>query len=135
MTNINHNIIVKGDEYLEIHMKIGNNIPSLERYELLTNILIKHGVHLLINYDSNTVAPVTTMRCYDTDFHAFMIKNDMIEQELINNGFDIFKKHIEHGIYDDNVYTDEGWLFRGNDYKNAITEIDCVQRMQIPVNN
>jgi hypothetical protein len=133
LSDKNHCITVTDDEYLECHMKIDKNIPSKARYTELANILIKYGVHLLINYDSTTVAPVTTMRCYNIDYKSFKKINDMVEKELSNNGFSIFKKHIEHGIYDDNVYTDEGWLFNGKDYKNSITEIDCKERLEIPV--
>jgi len=128
-----HCITVSGEEYLESHMKIGKIIPSEDRYEQLAKLLIKYGVHLLINYDSTTVAPVTTLRCYDIDYPSFKKINDAVEAELNKNDFHIFKKHLEYGIYDDNVYSDEGWLFKDKDYKNSITEIDA-NRMLIPAN-
>ncbi len=129
---MDYNIVVSGDEYLESHFKIGKVIPSLDKYHELANILIKYGIHLLINYDSSTVAPVTTMRCYDIDYSSFKKINNTVQDELYRNGFFIYKMHIEYGIYDDNVYTDEDWLFKGRDYKNSIKEIDCPQRLEIP---
>ena len=105
---------------------------SDERYEILAKICLKYGIQLLINPYSLKMAPVTTMRMYNTSLEQFKNKNTSFVNELIRNDFTIYKQHIERGVYDTNVYTDSGWLFFGNDYKSSITDIDCPQRIQPP---
>jgi hypothetical protein len=122
------------NQYLESHLKIGKSIPSPEEYKKLAELLLKYGVHLLINYDSNVVAPVTTMRSYNATLPEFKKMNQKIIDELKENGFEVYKKHLEHGVYDDNVMTDQGWLFEKDKYMEPISHNDSEKRFEIPEN-
>lgn len=125
-------ITLNKNQYLESHLKIGKTIPSQEEYQKLATLLLKYGVHLLINYDSRVVAPVTTMRFYNKSLDEFKEINQKIVDELKENGFEVFKQHLEYGIYDDNVMTDQGWLFEGDNYTEAIMKCDSEKRLEIP---
>lgn len=122
---------VENDNYFESHIKIGKEIPSPEEYYKLADICLKYGTQLLINPDSDVIAPVTTFRSYDTSFANFLKDHNKMYQELETNGYLVFKVHLELGIYDTNVNTDQNWLFKDN-YKEKIMEQDCPERMIAP---
>ena len=121
-----------GEQYYEAHIKIGQIIPDSITYESLAMICLKYGVQLLFNPYSHKLAPVTTMRMYDTDLFSFKEKHTAFMEELREADFVLLKQHLEYGVYDSNVYTDSGWLFLGKDYKTPITSVDCDARLRIP---
>ena len=123
---------IVNDEYYESHIKVGSEIPTLERYKVLARLCLKYGIQLLLNPYSLKMAPVTTMRMYNTKLEYFKTKNTSFINELTDAGFTVYKQHIEQGVYDTNVFTDKDWLFNGDDYKSCITEVDCSERLQIP---
>jgi hypothetical protein len=128
------NLKANNNQYLECHLKIGKSIPSPEEYKKLASLLLKYGVHLLINYDSKVVAPVTTMRSYNKSLDEFREINKNIIDELKENGFEVHKQHMEYGVYDDNVMTDQGWLFENDKYTEPISECDTEKRLEVPGN-
>jgi len=127
----NHNLQVTDNMYFESHIKIGKYIPSPSDYKKLAQICLKYGVQLLLNPDSRIIAPVTTLRKYDTTYNDFINLHNQLVNELLDNKFETYKTHIEMGIFDSNVYTDEGWLFKNGNYKIPITEMDDT-RLLVP---
>jgi hypothetical protein len=123
---------VTGDNYYEAHIKIGKSIPDPSTYASLARICLKYGAQLLFNPYSPKMAPVTTMRMYDTDLCTFKVQHEALVADLEVADFLLIKQHIEYGVYDSNVYTDEGWLFMGTNYKTPITDVDCSLRLCVP---
>jgi len=123
---------VQGDAYYEAHVKVGSSMPNPDRYRLLAEICLKYGAQLLINPYSIKMAPVTTMRMYDTSVASFASKHQAFLKDLDSHGFTTYKQHLEMGVHDTNVYTDVGWLFHGSEYKVPITEVDCPARVMAP---
>ena len=124
-------IDITGNTYYESHVKIDMS-PPYNDYERLARLCLSHGIQLLFNPYSNKIAPVTTMRLYGVSKKYFEMKHNEFINDLNDNEFTIYKQHLEMGVYDDNVFTDKGWLFSGDDYKIPITEVDCVERLRLP---
>ena len=115
---------VTGDEYFESHVKIGKTLPNDDEYRKMATICLKYGVQLVVNPYSKVIAPVTTFRKYDATYTEFINLHESLVNDLTNCGYELFKIHLEMGILDTNVHTDEGWLFKNGCYKTPITEPD-----------
>lgn len=123
---------VSGDDYFEAHIKVGQVVPDAQEYKTLAMLCLNHGVQLLFNPYSIKIAPVTTMRLYDSDIAQFSSKHQEFINDLESHNFEIRKQHIERGVYDTNPFTDKGWLFADSDYKTPIVHVDCQERLQLP---
>lgn len=108
-------------------------MPDRQSYASLAELCLDYGIQLLINPYSIKRAPVTTMRMYDTSLVEFNTKHEAFLRRLTEMGHPVYKVHMEHGVFDTNVFTDMGWLFLGSDYKTPITTVDCAHRLEIPV--
>lgn len=111
--------VVAGEDYFESHIKVkpGGDVEALAKACLL------FGAQLLVNPRSTLVAPVTTLRRYDITSRAFLALHEALTRKIQSAGHEVHRTHLERGILDTNVTTDEGWLYpEGKTIRETIRE-------------
>lgn len=113
---------VSGTEYYEFHTKI-LNVTDNQSWEKLARLCLPLRVPLLYNSNSNKIRPVTTLRCYDMTLLQAIEEQNNLENLLRYNGFILDTTDKEYSLFDNNLYTDKGWMFE-TDPKEFITYSD-----------